>query len=160
MTPRETPTGFTQRYLSLYQRRGSLDLPRVVGDEQEGAGGGVSGAFLACLREQLAEMPHSMSWGQGGLVSGRFSRKHAQWGIGGEINGVQPLRRPEEKGVGLGPEVLKMAGVRIKRAPSGCPQRGKAVAGAPDSSRVGMRELWPGSFSIILLSVSPVDQSQ
>jgi hypothetical protein len=40
--------------------------------------GGVSGAFLACLREQLAEMPHSRSWGQGGLVSGGFSRKHAQ----------------------------------------------------------------------------------
>lgn len=31
------------------------------GADEEGA---TSGAFLACLREQLVEMPHSVSWGQ------------------------------------------------------------------------------------------------
>lgn len=45
---------------------------------------------------------------QEGLVSGGFSRKHAQWGIEKDLNGAQYPQRPEKKGVGLGPEVLKL----------------------------------------------------
>lgn len=44
-----------------------------------------------------------------------------------------------------------MTGVRVKRPPAGCPQRGEAMARAPDAIRVGVREPCPDSFSLLLV---------
>lgn len=130
--------------------RGFLTPAKAVGDEE----GGTSGAFLACRREQLVEMPRG---GAEDRETGRpcLGREGSLESIpsgeyGGNVIGrAQHPQRPEKKGIGLGPEVPMMAGVRVKRPPAGYPQRGKAMAKAPDASRAGVREQCPSSFSVI-----------